>query len=97
MPPLRPSLSERGEKWAWYTLWIVPALITVQFLNSNGRLGRVVSRLLVVLGAATMSASLMSMTGGHSLAFLGIGLVVALMAWLGWLVIDRRQVLSPAP
>lgn len=58
---------------------------------------RVVSRLLVVLGAATMSASLMSMTGVHSLAFLGIGLLVALMVWLGWLVIDRRRVLSPAP
>lgn len=29
----------RGEKWAWYTLWIVPVLLLVQFLNSNGGLG----------------------------------------------------------
>ncbi len=59
--------------------------------------GRVVSRLLVVLGAATMSASLMSMTGVHSIVFIGIGLLVALVVWVGWLAFDRRRVLSPAP
>lgn len=58
---------------------------------------RVVSRLLVVLGAATMSASLMSMTGVHSIVFIAIGLVVALVLWVGWLAIDRRRPLPAAP
>jgi hypothetical protein len=29
----------RGERWAWYTLWIVPVLVLIQFLNSQGGLG----------------------------------------------------------
>lgn len=29
----------RGERWSWYTLWIVPVLLLVQFVNSNFGLG----------------------------------------------------------
>lgn len=29
----------RGERWAWLTVWIVPMLLLVQFVNSNFGLG----------------------------------------------------------
>ncbi|OGO57064.1 MAG: hypothetical protein A2Z32_00550 [Chloroflexi bacterium RBG_16_69_14] len=29
----------RGERWAWYALWVVPLLLLIQFLNSRGGLG----------------------------------------------------------
>lgn len=29
----------RGERWAWLTLWIVPVLVLIQFVNSNFGLG----------------------------------------------------------
>ena len=29
----------KGQQWAWYAFLIVPVLVTIQFLNSNGGLG----------------------------------------------------------
>jgi len=26
----------RGEKWAWYALWVIPLMLLIQFLNSRG-------------------------------------------------------------
>lgn len=86
----------------FFALWqMLDALTLGTWVLSVGALlldqRRVVSRLLVVLGAATMSASLMSMTGIHSVAVSGVGLVVALVVWAGWVAIDRKPVLPPAP
>lgn len=50
-----------------------------------------VARLLVVLGAGTMLASLTTMSGVHSGLLLLAGLAVALLVWLGWIIIDRRR------
>jgi hypothetical protein len=25
----------KGERWAWYSLWVAPLLLTIQFLNSS--------------------------------------------------------------
>lgn len=86
----------------FFALWqMLDALTLGAWVLSVGVLlldqRRVVSRLLVVLGVATMSASLMSMTGAHSLALIGAGLVVALVLWAGWVALDRARVLSAAP
>ncbi|MDP9321497.1 MAG: hypothetical protein M3P16_10440 [Chloroflexota bacterium] len=29
----------RGERWAWFSLWVAPVLLAIQFLNSHGGLG----------------------------------------------------------
>jgi hypothetical protein len=29
----------KGEKWAWYTCWIIPILLVIQLVNSRGGLG----------------------------------------------------------
>ena len=29
----------RRERWAWYVLWVVPAMLLIQFINSRGGLG----------------------------------------------------------
>ena len=29
----------KGEKWAWYTCWILPVLLVIQLVNSRGGLG----------------------------------------------------------
>jgi hypothetical protein len=50
-----------------------------------------VGRLLVVLGVGLWAAALMTMLDVHSLAVIGAGLLVALAAWLVWVVIDRRR------
>jgi hypothetical protein len=50
-----------------------------------------VGRLLVVLGVGLWAAALMTMLDVHSLAVIGGGLVVALAAWLGWIVVDRSH------
>jgi hypothetical protein len=55
------------------------------------------SRLLVVLGVATMSASVMSMVGVHSIAFILFGLAVAVLIWVAWVAFDRPSRLSPSP
>jgi len=26
----------RGERWAWYAMWVIPLLLLIQFLNSRG-------------------------------------------------------------
>ena len=26
----------KGEKWAWYTCWIIPVLLIIQLVNSRG-------------------------------------------------------------
>jgi hypothetical protein len=49
------------------------------------------SRLLVVLGLGLLSASVMTLTGTSSLAVLVAGLIVALLAWAGWVFFDRGR------
>jgi len=29
----------KGEKWAWYTCWILPVLLVIQLANSRGGFG----------------------------------------------------------
>jgi hypothetical protein len=55
------------------------------------------SRLLVVLGVATMSASVMSMVGVHSIALILLGLAIALLLWVAWVAFDRPSRLSSSP
>lgn len=50
-----------------------------------------VSRLLVVLGLSTIAASLMSIVGRHSLVVIVLGLGLALLIWIGWVLLDRRR------
>jgi hypothetical protein len=64
--------------------WI--ASTGVLLLAQRRRLGR----LLVVLGGILYAASVMTMLGIHSAVLLAGGLVVALAAWVAWLLIDRR-------
>jgi len=57
-----------------------------------------VGRLLAVLGVGAWAAAVMTMLGVHSLAVIGVGLLVVLAVWLGWVVIDRgrgRRVARP--
>jgi hypothetical protein len=80
----------------FFALWqMLDALTLGMWILSVGVLlldqRRVVSRLLVVLGVALLAASLMSMTGVHSIAFIGIGLLVALVVWVGWAALDRSR------
>lgn len=49
------------------------------------------SRLLVVLGIAVISASVTTLIGTLSLTVLGVGLVLALLVWAGWVVLDRGR------
>ena len=55
----------------------------------------VVGRLLVVLGVWRWGLALMTMSGIHSLAVLGGGLVVAIAAWIGWVALERRPPRRP--
>ncbi|MGH2356473.1 MAG: hypothetical protein ACRDGJ_00490 [Candidatus Limnocylindria bacterium] len=50
-----------------------------------------VGRMLVVLGAGLWAAALMTMLDVHSLAVIGVGLLIVLTVWVGWVVIDRRR------
>jgi hypothetical protein len=52
---------------------------------------RVVGRLLVVLGTGFLAMSVLTMLGIHSLAVLVAALVVVLVAWAGWVVLDRSR------
>jgi len=57
----------------------------------------VLSRLLVVLGLATIAASLMSIVGIHSVVTIVAGLAFALAIWAGWVLLDRSRRLPAAP
>ena len=54
----------------------------------------VVGRLLVVLGVWLWGLALMTMSGIHSLAVLGVGLAVAIAVWIGW--VAPRASAAPA-
>jgi hypothetical protein len=80
----------------FFALWQMLDTLTLGFwVLSTGILllgqRRGVSRLLVVLGVATMSASLMTMLGVHSLVVAALGLGVALLIWAAWLAVDRPR------
>jgi hypothetical protein len=49
------------------------------------------SRLLVVLGIGLISASALTLTGTASFGVIGAGLVVVLLVWAGWILIDRAR------
>jgi hypothetical protein len=51
----------------------------------------VLGRLLVVVGISWWALALMTMLDIHSSAVVGASLVVVLVAWLGWVVIDRGR------
>jgi hypothetical protein len=51
----------------------------------------VLGRLLVVVGISWWALALMTMLDIHSLAVVGASLVVVLVVWLGWVVIDRGR------
>ena len=50
----------------------------------------IMGRLLVVLGAMGWALALMTMSGIHSLAMLAGGFAVAMVAWFGWVILERR-------
>ena len=58
---------------------------------------RIISRLLVALGVALYAASAMTMLGLSSLILVAGGLGVALVAWVAWVLFDRRRATAPAP
>ena len=47
----------RGERWAWTTMWVIPILLAIQFLNSRfGRLWQLDAGLIPVTIAALLAA-----------------------------------------
>jgi hypothetical protein len=55
-----------------------------------------VGRLVVVLGLWGWALALMTMSGIHSLAVLGGGLMAGLIVWIVWVLLERRRLGSPA-
>jgi hypothetical protein len=51
----------------------------------------IVGRLLVVLGTLGWAVAVMTMSGIHSLAVLGGGFAAAMVAWIVWVVFERRR------
>jgi len=86
----------------FFALWqLLDTLTLGTWISSVGVLllaeRPILSRLLVVLGLALIAASLMSMTGVHSLAPLVVGVGAALLVWAGWVILDRSRRLPAAP
>jgi hypothetical protein len=42
----------KGERWAWYTMWVAPLLILIQLINSRGGNGWQFDLGFVILGSA---------------------------------------------
>jgi hypothetical protein len=55
-----------------------------------------VGRLLVVLGVWGWAFAFVTMSGIHSLAVLGGGFAVAIAAWIAWVALERRRLVSAA-
>lgn len=76
----------------WQTLDAITAgtwILSVGWLQLIDR--PVLGRLLVVVGISLWALALMTMLDIHSLAVVGAIVVVALILWLGWVVIDRGR------
>ena len=76
----------------WQT---VDALTAGTWVMSTGWLALVerptVGRLLVVLGTLGWALAVMTMSGIHSLAVLGGGFAAAMVAWIVWVIFERRR------
>jgi hypothetical protein len=80
----------------YFALWQALDAITLgTWIFTTGRLilsdRPRVGRLLVVLGPFAWVSALMTMSGIHSLALIVAGLLVVLVAWLAWLLVDERS------
>jgi hypothetical protein len=42
----------KGERWAWYTMWVAPLLVLIQLINSRGGNGWQFDLGFVIIGAA---------------------------------------------